>query len=516
MTRRITLLAALALGTALAAEEPPLTARVNRAIDRSAANLVARQAADGSFQKEDNVHPLGRTALCTFALLHAGLPRDHPAVLRALEFLGVAGDYAGWKKPRSTYEAACLVLMLNALGREHARHVREVCDWLLETFNDGQGLWGYPEGNPDLSNTQYAVLALKAGERHGHRAPDKLWKRLVESVLRLQAEGGAVRYRPGTMYRATMTHAALLVLKFAEEALGPRAPVREIRRATEAGMKWLLSNYSVENAPYGRGWFPGHYYYYMYGLERFAVFFGLQTIGDHDWYREGAEELLRRQAADGSWGSLEDTAFAILFLRRATLTEPEARVPGAEAGAAEEKPAGPPPRPRPDPAASSLREWLVAGPFAGTAEEDDFLFAQDVDPRRSTPVAGGPAGKRKWVMHRSAEDTVRFRDTIGEPPWSSFYAATYLRTETDADALLWFGSDDGLRVWLDGEEILFGHHHDHSGEDFYRVPVRLAGKKRHLLFLQVENHEYYAYFRVRISDAAGRPLTGVTSSASPP
>jgi hypothetical protein len=47
-------------------------------------------------------------------------------------------------------------------------------------------------------------------------------------------------------------------------------------------------------------------------------------IGNHDWYLDGARELLAAQAANGSWDASHfkhptwDTCFAILFLKRAT------------------------------------------------------------------------------------------------------------------------------------------------------------------------------------------------------
>ena len=118
MVRALLLAALLALGVPpAAAGEDPLPARVNRAIDRGAANLVSRQAADGSWQKEDKVHPLGRTALCAFTLLHAGRPAEDPSIRRAMESLGIPAGYGGRVAPRSTYEASCLVLLLNALGK---------------------------------------------------------------------------------------------------------------------------------------------------------------------------------------------------------------------------------------------------------------------------------------------------------------------------------------------------------------------------------------------------------------
>ena len=74
-------------------EDLPLEARVNTAIDRGAQNLIGRQAEDGSWNKEDKVHPLGRTALCTFALLHAGLTKDDEPIRKATVFLNISDRY---------------------------------------------------------------------------------------------------------------------------------------------------------------------------------------------------------------------------------------------------------------------------------------------------------------------------------------------------------------------------------------------------------------------------------------
>lgn len=496
------------------ADPSPLAARVNRAIDRAAANLISRQADDGSWQKEDKVHPLGRTALSGLALLHAGVPKSHPAIRKAVAFLGVEADYASSLVPHSTYEAGCLALFLNALGPEHGPTIAAIADWLVERFDMGRGLWGYPDGEPDLSNTQYAVLGLKAAERHGHRAPAKVWKKLLDTMPRLQSDGGAFRYKPGAVYRATMTHAALLVMKFATEALGMRRPPRDVAAAMRSGHEWLEEHYSVERAPWGRGWHAGNYYYYMYGLERYAVWFEREEIGGHDWYREGAEVLLDRQEKNGSWGSIEDTCFAILFLRRATLTEPEPRVgePGVDPDPDGKKEEPGPPRPAAD--VPFFSEWLVAGPFRGEAGEDDLLYERFVDPRAGTPVEGAPAGKAKWEAAKSEDDRIDFEKPLVGSAWAAYYAAVWLRAQEETEAVLWLASDDGLRVWLDGEEILFGHHHDGCGDDHYRVPVTLS-KGRHLLMAEVENLEYSCWLKARLTAPDGRALPGVEVSLRP-
>ncbi len=82
------------------------------------------------------------------------------------------------------------------------------------------------------------------------------------------------------------------------------------------GMSWLNANYSVtENPKHGGGW----HYYYLYGLERAAIFYDTTLIGNHDWYLDGCKVLLEAQKGDGSWGGgTWDSCFAILFLKKAT------------------------------------------------------------------------------------------------------------------------------------------------------------------------------------------------------
>ena len=70
----------------------------------------------------------------------------------------------------------------------------------------------------------------------------------------------------------------------------------------------------------------GRHYYHLYGLERVGTLGLFEKIGDHYWYKEGAQVLLRDQRPDGAWNNqdeiaptdLLDTCYALLFLRRGT------------------------------------------------------------------------------------------------------------------------------------------------------------------------------------------------------
>ena len=100
---------------------------------------------------------------------------------------------------------------------------------------------------------------------------------------------------------------------------------QKVERSIHDGLAWLNHHFTVKNnPPGGQGW----HYYYLFGLERAGVLTNKKFIGDHDWYREGADYLVDRQKDDGSWSRgrgpraeermYSDTCFALLFLNRVT------------------------------------------------------------------------------------------------------------------------------------------------------------------------------------------------------
>ncbi|MEI7834981.1 MAG: DUF4159 domain-containing protein, partial [Planctomycetota bacterium] len=68
--------------------------------------------------------------------------------------------------------------------------------------------------------------------------------------------------------------------------------------------------------PRGFGGIGGWMFYFLYGVERVGLASGYKYFGTADWYKLGAEYLTKAQGANGSWGQLPDTAFAMIFLIR--------------------------------------------------------------------------------------------------------------------------------------------------------------------------------------------------------
>jgi hypothetical protein len=171
----------------------------------------------------------------------------------------------------------------------------------------------------DNSNTQYATLGLRACHDAGIVFPPdliELSKKMYEK--RQDDTEGDWSYGSGKDGYGSMTAGALGGRAICDYILGE--DWRKDKVLTK-GCEWIGRNFSVSENPKRDD--KKHHYYYLYGLERAGVLVGVQYFTGRDWYVEGATYLLAQQKPNGSWaegatGSVNDTCFAILFLKRAT------------------------------------------------------------------------------------------------------------------------------------------------------------------------------------------------------
>lgn len=190
----------------------------------------------------------------------------------------------------------------------------------------------------DLSNTQFAVLGLKACADAGIEIPPATWESALRYFLQTQSQdGGWGYYFAGMKDRhsyASMTCAGVCGVAICKYGLGVPEPLRD--KAIQAGLGWLGQNFRPEENAFAK---KSHVadpqrwlYYYLYSIERVGRITGVEKLGRQKWYPAGANFLLAKQRPDGSWwtevpaeqwtqaGDLEtaDTCFAILFLTKAT------------------------------------------------------------------------------------------------------------------------------------------------------------------------------------------------------
>lgn len=305
--------------TGFGADGGPDAGKVDEAIRRGAEYLIRMQRLDGSWSKN---YTVGQTALSALALKKAGLPADHPAIEKALNFLC-------HNPPIRTYDVSVLLVLLEAVGHEGYEEWVERCgDMLLETQT--ARLWAYPSGAVDMSNTQYAALGLRSAAACGFKTGTEVWKELLRGTVASQTDDGGWGYHRNSKSTGSMTVAGLTCLLVCQEQLTENGRKKRVlpnfKETLTGGLAWMDRHFAVDRNPKPHS-NPKHYrwtYYYLYGVERVGTLAGRETFMDRDWYADGARWLLKRQGKNGNWGtaygeSEMNTAFAILFLSRATL-----------------------------------------------------------------------------------------------------------------------------------------------------------------------------------------------------
>ena len=331
----------------------PTPGAIAAAILRGREYLRARLLATGNCRwtrASSETATMGATALALLALHAAGLGRDDAAIERALRetlLLFDKRDRPGLREIPKEYETYNASLLAMALATLDAERYRPLLETLRSRLVHGQlpnGRWTYvtgfgtgkkPKHSGDNSNAQYAVLGLRALHRAGVEVPSKVWEANAKDWRGMLNKHKGWGYRKQSDWhsarRISMTAAGVASLAICLEATqgsGARAAI-DADATIGAGLAGLGRQLFV------RG-FGGEALYALYSVERAGVLANVRDfmLGKllYDWYEQGALKLLAMQARDGAWGSLQarpdvdgsgwgphvDTAYAILFLTRAT------------------------------------------------------------------------------------------------------------------------------------------------------------------------------------------------------
>ncbi len=302
--------------------------------------------------------------LVLYTLLYAGAPKNHPDFQKVLDRVLHRGHV-------DVYRTAMCAMLLSELDREKHQARIALCAQFLVDAQCANGQWGYdgpavaaPSAAPPEPATTLSVSAAPAGKPAG--GANRSATRALKPVAVKRQKTGATAGNNST------TQIALLGLRACLEA-NVRIPNATLALAEQFWRKnqnddggWGYGDQGAKGGSYGsmtagavgslaicdyyqrkdpksdrdliRGakWFEEashwsldhnpnlpqyHHYYWFYALERAGVLVGTKTIANRNWYDEGAAWLLAKQAGEGHWNNpewIEDTCWAVLFLRRAT------------------------------------------------------------------------------------------------------------------------------------------------------------------------------------------------------
>ncbi len=327
-------------------------AEIEEAIDRGVKYLIDSQDPDGHWAykprggAESEGYKVGHTALAVLALQHSGTKRAEAqlAIKKGL-------SYILQQPPESkTYSSG---LVLQALYADSAtEHVKMVTAyaWMLcgGQKRDGvqEGSWTYSlpnvpanwaangfggglptpsGGRSDNSNSQFGILGLVYAQKAGFQVPRIIWERAKKYYEGSQHDDGGWDYLSDA-YRASlpvgapeaaarrptipMTLAGTVSIYLCDEMLADKrhrqCEVPPANAAHEAGLKWIAEHWATNQGPYG-----------WYACERLGILIGYSEFGGHDWYQEGARDVMGDIGGGNDWhGPVVNTSFAVLFLAR--------------------------------------------------------------------------------------------------------------------------------------------------------------------------------------------------------
>ena len=143
-----------------------------------------------------------------------------------------------------------------------------------------------------------------------------------------------------------------------------------------------------------------------------------------------------------------------------------------------------------------ISDWLICGPFPSDENENistDF-FLSDGGEAKINPEAGSnylsnsiPNGKVQWQYAKAEESgRLNFRELITPNQKNVVYAAAVIECEQAQPVMFKFGSNDRLKVWLNGKLIHFYSQVRAGGPDTDHIPAGLK-KGKNLLLAKVDN-----------------------------
>jgi hypothetical protein len=158
-----------------------------------------------------------------------------------------------------------------------------------------------------------------------------------------------------------------------------------------------------------------------------------------------------------------------------------------------------------------IRNWLICGPFENSKLEDILI----TDEANLSPKPGDTSAGKAWKEYDSVENYVDFEDetAFGRYELSVAYAFAEINSPSKKMARLYLHSDDSIKVWLNGNNILTNDIARGMGqEDILTVMLRPGANR-----LVIKVRDYFAgwMFSARITDENGSAIKDLTFSPRP-
>ena len=239
------------------------------------------QLPEPTFRMTPCMSPVWDTAQAVYALGEAGVPRNDPRMLKAVDWM-------------------------------LAKEVRHKGDWTVKVPDTEPGGWYFEFNNefyPDTDDTAQVLLALKQVDNPRERYQDQVAQRAIEWEFAMQCKNGGwgsfdkdntkmiFQYIPFADHNAMLDPPSVDITGRMLEMLAAYGYTRDDKRVQKA-IKFIFAEQEPDGSWFGR-WGVN----YLYGT--FLVLRGLEAIGIDQLepqIQQAAEWIRMVQNSDGGWG----------------------------------------------------------------------------------------------------------------------------------------------------------------------------------------------------------------------
>ncbi len=159
-----------------------------------------------------------------------------------------------------------------------------------------------------------------------------------------------------------------------------------------------------------------------------------------------------------------------------------------------------------------IRSWLLCGPFENASLETKCL------PNESTihPKVGQISSGKKWKLYQSLKCDINLEDTSAFAPLDNCvgYAYAEIKSPGKRKAILSLGSDDSIKVWLNGENIYTFTEQRGLKLDEDKINV-LLNEGWNFLLLKIKEHTGDWGFSARFTDYGSNPIPRLQYKPAP-
>jgi hypothetical protein len=162
--------------------------------------------------------------------------------------------------------------------------------------------------------------------------------------------------------------------------------------------------------------------------------------------------------------------------------------------------------------AKYIRSWLLNGFHQDNSDNFyKYLTTNYIGTNEAyiNPNEGDIMGGKTWIRYNSGNPYINIGEYSNDADFGVCYAYVDIYANTQKSCQLWMGYEDGARIWLNGEEILYDNRYGNFISDFTKVNVTLNSGENHLLVKVSEwmgNHGFSA----RLCESDGSEIKGIS------